>query len=118
MQAAHKNMQDLRNELGVKSIRVKIEKRVLERIGHVMRMDDTRINKAIELGWMKDLEDREKVPGKKRKTILYWKKLLREAGIDYTNINELTQDRKSWKTLVMERVDTIHEWEKKGGNEN
>ena len=118
MQAAHKNMQDLRNELGVKSIRVKIEKRVLERIGHVMRMDDTRITKAIVLGWMKDLEDREKVPGKKRKTILYWKKLLREVGIDYTNINDLTQDRKSWKALVMERVDHIHEWEKKGGNEN
>ncbi len=34
MQEENKNMQDLRNELGVKSIRYKIEKRCLERIGH------------------------------------------------------------------------------------
>ena len=38
MEEEGKNMQDLRNELGLRSIRWKVEKRCLERIGHVMRM--------------------------------------------------------------------------------
>ena len=54
MQEEGYNMQDVRNELGVKSVRWKIEKRVLERIGHVMRMEDDRTTKAVVLGWMED----------------------------------------------------------------
>ena len=52
MQAEHKNMADVRRELGVKSIRWKVEKRVYERIGHVMRMEDGRVVKAAVLGWI------------------------------------------------------------------
>ena len=52
-------MADVRKELKVKSIRWKIEKRVLERLGHVMRMEDGRMTKAVVLGWMEDLENRE-----------------------------------------------------------
>ena len=40
MQREGKNMVDVRVELMVKSIRWKIEKSVLERLGHVVRMDD------------------------------------------------------------------------------
>ena len=40
MQAMGLNMWDLRSKLGVKSVRWKIEKRVYERIGHVMRISD------------------------------------------------------------------------------
>ena len=50
MQRERMNIQDVRNRLGVRSIRWKIEKRVLERMGHVMRMDDGRITKAAVLG--------------------------------------------------------------------
>ena len=32
--------------------------------------------------------------GSKRKTVLYWKKLLRKAGIDWTNFGQLTKERK------------------------
>ena len=71
MQEAHKNMQDIRNELKIKSIRSKIEKRVLQRIGHVVRMDDTRLVKNVTLGWLEDLEGYDKVKGKKRKTVPY-----------------------------------------------
>ena len=46
----------LREMLGVKSIAWKIEKRVLERIGHVMRMGNDRQTKAKVLGWWKELE--------------------------------------------------------------
>ena len=56
MQEENKNMTDVWKDLGVKSIRWKIEKRVLERIGHVMRMEDDRMTKAVTLGWMKELE--------------------------------------------------------------
>ena len=40
MQEEAKNMFDVRKELGVSTVRWKVEKKVLERIGHVMRMGD------------------------------------------------------------------------------
>ena len=115
MQAESVNMQDVRNQLGVKSIRWKIEKRVYERIGHIMRMEDTRQVKAVTLGWLEDLEEHEKLPGKKRKTVLYWKNILKEAGIDHTRINSLTSDRKNWKSIINKRMKFLEEWERKGG---
>ena len=51
-----KNMMDIRKELGAMSVRWKVEKRVLKRIGHVMRMDDERLVKAVVLGWVEQLE--------------------------------------------------------------
>ena len=116
MQEEHKNMQDLRNELGVKSVRWKIEKRCLERIGHVMRMEDSRTVKAVVLGWLAELEDHQKMPGRKRKTVLYWKKLLKEAGIDWTRINQLTSDRKEWKGIVKQRMKNLEKWERGNGH--
>ena len=117
MQREGKNMFDVRRELGVKSVRQKIEKRVLERIGHVMRMEDTRIAKATTLGWLEDLEGFDKLPGKKRKTVLYWKKTLKEAALDWTRVGEMSQDRKEWKALVKERVRDIDEWERRSGKQ-
>ena len=77
-------MWDVRARLGIRSIRMKIELRVLERIGHVLRRGNGRQVKAAVLGWYEGLEGLEKKKG--RKTGLYWKNLLREAGIDYTDI--------------------------------
>ena len=94
MQELGVNMWDLRSKLGVKSVRWKIEKRVYERIGHVMRMDDDRFVKAVILGWYGGLEGESKMAGQKRKTVLYWKSLLREAGVDWTDIERVTSDRK------------------------
>ena len=115
MQQDGVNMQDIRNELGIKSLQWKVEKRVLERIGHVMRMDDSRQVKAAVLGWMEDLENYEKRPGKKRKTILYWKKLIKEAGLDVTKIDILTKDKDEWRGLVRERMRHLERWERAGG---
>ena len=117
MQAEQKNMQDVRNDLGVKSLRWKIEKRVLERVGHVFRMPDDRMVKGVVLGWLDKLENWEKVPGKKRKTLLYWKGLLRESGVDYTQIGMLTQDRDHWRALVRDRMNHLEAWEKAGGKQ-
>ena len=116
MQEEHVNMQDVRNQLGVKSVRIKIEKRVLERIGHIFRMEDDRQVKIATLGWLEELEGHEKRPGKKRKTVLYWKRLLKEAGIDWTKISMLTRDRKAWKITVRSRAEHLQEWERKAGH--
>ena len=78
----------------MKRVRWKIEKRVYERIGHVMRMDDDRLVKAVILGWYEGLEGESKIAGQKRKTVLYWKKLLRKAGVDWMDIERRTRDRK------------------------
>ena len=83
-----------------------------------MRMEDDRQVKAAVLGWMEDLERYEKVLGKKRKTVLYWKKLVREAGLDYTRIGMLTKDRKEWRAKVNERMRHLHLWERCAGKKN
>ena len=64
-------MFDVRKDLGVTSIRLKVEKRVLERIGHVFRMEDDRMTKACVLGWIEALEEHEKKPGRSKKTVPY-----------------------------------------------
>ena len=115
MQREKRNMADVRKELKVKSLRWKIEKRALERLGHVMRMDNGRMTKALVLGWMEDLEKWGK-KGRVRKTVNYWKKLVREAGWDYTQIGKLTADRKQWKRMVGERMKHLDEYEKSKGN--
>ena len=109
MQRERVNMQDVRNILGVRSLRVKIEKKCLQRIGHVLRMENTRQTKAAILGWMKKLEAYRKTPGRKRKTLLYWKGLLREARVDWTKAGEIAQDRDGWRTMVHDRVEHLAE---------
>ena len=116
MQEQGKNMQDIRNQLGTKTLRRHIEKRSLERIGHVLRMKNDRGTKAAILGWLRTLENYNKTPGKKRKTILYWKKLLKEAGIDWTTAGEVAQDRDRWKQLVTKRIKLLDEWDHQKGN--
>ena len=115
MEDEGRNIEDVRAELGVKSLRWMVEKRALERLGHVMRMDDSRMTKAASLGWMEELENYDKASGKCRKMVLYWRKLAREAGLDGANIGNLTKDKKAWKGLVQERMKHL-EWERSKGN--
>ena len=82
----------------------KVEKRTLERIGRVIRMGDESMTKSVVLGWLEKLERWPRQKGRKRKTVRFWEKLLREAGIDWTNLDELTKDRKEWRKLVTERM--------------
>ena len=115
MEEEKKNMADVRKDLGIKTIRWKVEKRVYERIGHVMRMEDNRMTKAVTLGWIRELEKHDKRKGRNRKTVSYWKKLVREAGWDATNIGALTADRKNWKGMVKERMNHLLKWEESKG---
>ena len=116
MEARGVNMQDVRSCLGIKSVRYKIEKRVLERIGHVVRMGNDRLVKAMVLGWYEGLEGREKMIGRKRKTVLYWKKTLNEAGVDWTDVERVCMDREGWKAWVKIRMIHVDRWEQQGGH--
>ena len=102
--------------VGITSLQIKIEKRVLERIGHVLRMPEKRLTKIAVLGWLSELEKWDKAPGKKRKTILYWKKLLREAGIDWTEAGTIAQNRTEWKGRVMDRIEHLERQERQGAH--
>ena len=88
-------MQDVRNRLVVISIRWKIEKRVKERMCHEMRMEYGKITKAAVLGWLGELKEWKKAPGKKRKTDLNWKKLVKEVGWNEMDIDRVVSDRKT-----------------------
>jgi hypothetical protein len=83
-----------------------------------MRMEDDRLVKNVVLGWMEDLEEVDKVPGRKRKTVLYYKRLVKEAGMDYTRIGMLTSQRKEWKRSVNKRMKHLERWERQRGNKN
>ena len=116
MQASGVNMKDVRACLGVKSVRWKIEKRVLERIGHVVRMGNDRMTKIMVLGWYEGLEGKDKKMGRKRKTVLYWKRILSESGVDWTDIERVCSDRDGWKKCVNERMRHLDKWERQLGH--
>ena len=107
MQWERMNMQDVRNGLGVRSIRWNIDREVLERMGHVMTMDDGRITKAAILGWFGELEEWKKAPREKRKTVLYWKKMTREVGWDIMDKDRVAKDRKELKSMVSKRMEQL-----------
>ena len=116
MEARGVNMQDVRACLGVKSVRWKIEKRVLERIGHVVRMENDRLTKAMVFGWYEGLEGKDKMLGRKRKTVLYWKRMLNECGVDWTDVERVCGDRDGWKECVRERMKHLEKWERQQGH--
>ena len=115
MQARGVNMQDVRSLLNVKSVRWKIEKRVLERVGHVVRMGNERLTKAMIFGWYGELEGKDKMPGKKRKTVLYYKRILKESGVDWMDIERVYSDREGWKKTVNDRMRHLDVWERQRG---
>lgn len=84
--AGRRKKYDVRKDLGVALMRLKVEKRVLERIGHVFRMEDDRLTKACVLRWLEELENHDKAPGRSKKTVTYWKRIIIEAGMDTTDM--------------------------------
>ena len=74
----------------ITSLEVKIEKRSLQRIGHVLRMDNERPVKKAICGCLPQIEKTAKQKTKIRTTPYYWRKLVREAGVDPTNLDVLT----------------------------
>ena len=42
--------------------------------------------------------------------------MLREAGIDWTEVERLTSDRKGWKEKMAERMEHLDRWERQKGH--
>ena len=116
MEQKHKNRWNLRKELRIKSVRSKIEKRSMERLGHIIRMPDDRRVKRVTFGWLSKLEETEKPRAKYRCTPRQWIKLMCEAGIDQLDIEEMAKDRKQWKTIIQNRMTHLERWEESQEN--
>ena len=84
----HVNMWDVRYQLGVDSIRTKIEIAHLRRIGHVLHLPDDRLLKGMVLGWNAELEGLTKAKGRQQTTLSYWCKPPTKAAIPLENLQE------------------------------
>ena len=111
MQQVGINMYDIRAKLRIKSVKSKIEKRVLERIGHVLRMESHRTVRNITTGWIQKVEGMKKASARGRCTHEYWRKLVKEAGWNITTLELLARDRAKYKEKVGSRMAKIYQWE-------
>ena len=107
MEAEKVNMFGIRQMLGIESLRAKIERRSLQRMGHVLRIPNDRLTKRVCLGWYR----REGRRTGKLTTIHYWRKLVREADLDPDNVEMHARDRNRWKNQIKIRMEQMREWE-------
>ena len=82
----------------------------------MVRMGNDRLTKAMVFGWYEGLEGKAKKKGRQRKTVLYWKRILRECGVDWTDVERLCGDRDGWKVCVRERMEHLYRWENQLGH--
>ena len=76
-------------------------------MGHVLRMPNDRLIKKVFLGWYRSEGRRTG----KQNTIHYWRKLVREAGLDPDNVEMYARDRNRCKNQIKIRMGQIREWE-------
>ena len=93
MEEKRVNVWGVRRDFGVRSMQGKMEEGVLRRICHVLHMDNNRPTRQITLGWY--TLSITPTPERKAKhgTIKYWRKLLREAGVDADSVEHLVCDK-------------------------
>ena len=91
------SMADIRNQLQALSIRTKIEVAHIARMGHILRVPDVSLDKQALLGWLTTLEDKVKSKMITSMIIPYWRKLMKEAGVQVNMIEELTSNSLDWK---------------------
>ena len=72
--------------------------------------------KAMVFGWYEGLEGKDKMLGRKRKTVLYWKRMFNECGVDWTYVERVCGDRDGWKECVRERMNHLDKWERQQGH--
>ena len=111
MEKKRKNMWNVRKEMRVKTMRMKVEKRSLERMGHVLRLPEDRRTRQVTFGWLSTLETEKKEKKRYRCTPRYWLKLAKEAGWDATRVEDEAKDRKKWRAMIRDRIHHIERWE-------
>ena len=70
----------------------------------------------VVLGWYEELEGKAKRIERKRKTILYWRRVLMEAGVEPREVEKRQKDRTEGRRVVKERVEHIDLWVAQKGN--
>ena len=115
MQKQGINMADIGKVLKASTIRNKIEKAHLMRMGHILRMSDDRLVKQAVLGWNQDLEDLRKSRKKKQKTMGYWRRLLKEAGVEVESVEKLVMNRKEWKAMIQNSMNFLQNFDEQKG---
>ena len=116
MQKQGINMADIGKELKASTIRNKIEKAHLMRMGHILRMSDDRLVKQAVLGWNQDLEDLHKSRKKRQTTVGYWRRLLKEAGVEVESVEKLVMNRKEWKAMIQNSMNFLQNFDEQKGN--
>ena len=109
------NIADIRKELKVSTIRNKIEKAHIMRMGHILRMSDDTLVKQAVLGWNQDLEDLQKSRKKRQTTVGYWRRLLKKAGVEVELVEKLVLSRKEWKEIIQNRMKFLQSFDEKKG---
>ena len=94
MQNQGKNKQNFRNSLNVESLSSKIELRTLERIGLVLRKNNTG-HQISASSLAKEPRKHKKRPGKKRKSLFHRRKLSRASGVNWSEAGSFAQDSKN-----------------------
>ena len=115
MQEQGLNMADIRKALKVSTIRNKIEKAHLVRIGHILRMSHDRIVKHAVLGWNQGLENLHKSRKKRQTVVGYWRRLLRVAGVEVESVEKLVMSGREWKDVMQNRMKFLQNFNKQKG---
>jgi len=75
------------------TVKSKIEKSHLVRIGHIARMSDERLGKQATMGWISRMEMGRKPRKRKMTTLTYWHRLLKEANMEAHEVERIAMDR-------------------------
>ena len=84
------NIFKVRSQLSVDRIETKITIKTLQRVGHVLRMDNERLASR----W--PAKERARIGSRIHITLDYCRKLIKDAGEDRDKVKELAIDRKKW----------------------
>jgi len=120
MQQRHTNSYGIRRQMGIKSVKQKIETRTLERIGHLLRLPDHSLVKKVTLGWDAGHTSTTNnsnnhlataASGERQTTLHYYYRVIRNAGYDPDQVSNKTTDRKEWKAIIKERRQHMEQYE-------
>ena len=100
----------MRSKLAVDKIEMKITRRALQRVGHVLRMDNEGLARKVFIGW--PAKERTRNGSRNQTTLDYWRKLITDAADDSDTVEALTIDIKKWSRLVNRRINYTQEWDK------
>ena len=117
MDERHLNMAEIREQLNVTSVRMKIEKAQLLKMEQILRRNVAGLVKQAVLGWYKKLEEQNKTRRlPHRNTITYGRKVIEKAGEDPNIIENLANDRRKRRAFGRKRIKLLEEYERQQGH--